>query len=139
MLAIAGFDAESFAIPLADGRGRTVYAPAREEQFLVLHFAVFAVLITTVSHANRERHLLLAALHGIRIPASRLTPERAQAGRFAASLGTPTREFYGHQKRQFFLLEQRHHGDAEEAPVEQQTPYFQADFADSRQQPTQKP
>ena len=50
MLAIAGFDAKAFAISFADVRGRTVYAPGREEQFLILQFATFAVAITTVSH-----------------------------------------------------------------------------------------
>ena len=137
MLAIAGFDAESFAIPLADCRGRSMHEPGREEQFLVSCFAVFAVSMTTVAHADRERHLLFAASHGIRIPASWLTSECAKAGRFAATFGASARELYGHQKRQLFLLQQRHHGNAEKASIEQQTPYFQANFADSGHHATQ--
>ena len=56
-LAITGFDAEPFAITFADFGGRAAHAPGGEKQLLTFLFAVFAVPITAIAHADRESSL----------------------------------------------------------------------------------
>ena len=133
-LAIACFDAESFAILLANLDRRTLHSPSGEQQFLSNTFFVFAVLVRAIVDAHRHRHLPTSVSHRVRIPTGRLLLDPAQPGRFATFLGRPTAKHHRHQEWQFFLLQKLDHRHVEERSIEKNYLDFQAYFPNSRQQ-----
>lgn len=103
-LAVAGLNAETRSVTLADFGRRTGHSPDGKEQFLLSRFAGFVMPVATVVHADRKRGLLAVASEGMRVSASRLATERTQTGKFATFFWCPAREFDRHQKRQAFRL-----------------------------------
>src|SRR3954467_12872312 len=133
-LAIAGFDAEAFSITIANVSRTAADSPGGKEQLLLETFAVLAVLVGAISDADRDRHLPLSILHGVRVPAGLLSFDPAQAGFGSSLFRPPPAEHDRHQERDFFLLKELDNRHVEESPVQQQTPDFQALFADLSQQ-----
>lgn len=136
-LSIAGFDSEPLAITLANFGGRTLHAPRRKQQLLLLAFFVFAILVCAIAHANRNGHFSRLVLHYVRIPARLLTANLSQARQFASRLGPATANNHRHQKPYPFLLEPRDHRDVEERAIQQQMLDFQAEIANPSDQPLQ--
>src|SRR5882724_7126694 len=136
-LSIAGFDSESQSILFANGGGSAMHSPSCEQQLFLRALAVLFP-VRTVRDAHRKRHAFaLSILERVLVPTGLLLPDGVQSGG-AFVLAAATTEHDRHQKVQLLLLQIRNDGRVEEAPVEQQTPDLQADFANSVDQSPQR-